>query len=425
MLHRHRGFRSTVLTVLGFSVLSVAMAACGSSGKHSATAKRSTGVSSAAAAVPATGTPIKIGLLGTFSGTSEAPEQAAARDTYQAWVSTVNASGGIEGHPIDLIIMDDAANPGTSVADVETLLSDHVVAIADSSLVDETWAATVQAAHIPVVGFNNTESPFDQNPDFYPAGETIESTAYALVAAAKTAGAANFGVLYCAEAIQCAEYVPLYKSASQKIGLPFPYNASISATAPNFTAQCLAAQEAHITALLINDSPQTIERVAANCHQQGYNPLYVEQGDGTNLTVTSAPGLSQNTLLIFGEYPYFSTSPIVQPMNAAVDKYDPGLRASTTGGWNGYAENGWVGGLLLGAAIKAGGLTPSATPTSSEIRSGLDNLNGNDLDGWTSPLSFTSGHTHSDNCWFTAVVKRGATGVGNKGRPTCEPGSDG
>jgi branched-chain amino acid transport system substrate-binding protein len=427
-LRRHRGLRNRAFILLGLSALSVAMVACGSSSKNSGTATTTTpssNNSSAATAAPATGTPIKIGLLGTFSGTSAAGEVAAAKDVYQAWVSTVNASGGIDGHPIDLITLDDAANPGTSVDDLRTLLSDHVVAIADSSLVDQAWEAMVQAADIPVVGYNNTETPFDQNPDFYPAGETIQSTAYALVAATKTAGATNFGVLYCAEAVQCAQYVPLYRSASQKVGLPLLYTASISAAAPNYTAQCLAAQEAHITALLINDSVATTEQVAANCHQQGYNPLYVEEGDATDPTVTSAPGLSQNTLLIFGEYPYFSTSPIVQRMNAAVDKYDPGLRASTTRGWSGYAENGWVGGLLMEAAINAGGLTPSATPTSSEIISGLDALNGNDLSGWTSPLTFTSGQTHPDNCWFTAVVKSGATGVNDNGQPTCEPQSNG
>jgi ABC-type branched-subunit amino acid transport system substrate-binding protein len=38
-------------------------------------------------------------------------------EVYKAWVNTVNASGGINGHQIHLITEDDASNPGTSASE--------------------------------------------------------------------------------------------------------------------------------------------------------------------------------------------------------------------------------------------------------------------------------------------------------------------
>ena len=48
-------------------------------------------------------------------------------------------------------------------------------------------------------------------------------------------------------------------------------------------------------------------------------------------------------------------------MNTALDKYYPGLRENTVSFSEGSVL-GWTDGLLLNDAVKAGGLTTSATP---------------------------------------------------------------
>ena len=68
-------------------------------------------------------------------------------DPYKAWIDTVNASGGINGHPIRFVSFDDKSNPGLSVNDVHTLVqSDHVIAIVDATAEDQGWASYVQGA---------------------------------------------------------------------------------------------------------------------------------------------------------------------------------------------------------------------------------------------------------------------------------------
>jgi branched-chain amino acid transport system substrate-binding protein len=342
---------------------------------------------------------------------------------YRAWANTVNATGGINNHPVQLLVQDDGQNPGTSVVAAQTLVGDHVVAIADTSNVDESWATVAQKANIPVVGLKPTNVPFGSNPDFYPEGQTVLSSYRANLEIAKAAGAANIGLLYCTESASCAELVPLFKSVGQKVGLPIAYTGAISATAPNYTAQCVAAQQAHVQAFFIGHAPAVVARVGADCARQGYKPMYVTSGEVFNGTLLKAPGLTDNNWLEYVTHPYWdSAAPEVQAMNAAVDKYYPGLRSDTTN-FTQVAAEAWPSGLLLADAVKAGNIGPTDAPTAAAIVRGLESLKGDTLQGWAPPLTFTAGQPHLITCWFTAHVQNGVPTLSKNGQVTCENGS--
>ena len=84
----------------------------------------------------ATKAPIVIGDVCSCTG-PEASSVAQTTPTLQAWAKYVTAHGGIQGHPVQLIVKDDGYNPTTSLADVQTLVTaDHVVALFDNSDVD-------------------------------------------------------------------------------------------------------------------------------------------------------------------------------------------------------------------------------------------------------------------------------------------------
>jgi branched-chain amino acid transport system substrate-binding protein len=340
---------------------------------------------------------------------------------YTAWVKSVNASGGINGHPIQLTVKDDAATPGTSVSDLQSLLSSGVVAIADMSIVDEPWAATVQKAGVPVVGIDVTETPFYTNSDFYPEGQTTNSSSYSNVAVAKSAGATNIGNLYCSESVSCAEGGPLIKAAGQKIGIPLVYNAEIAMSAPNYTAQCVAAQQAHVTSIFIGDSPGILARVANDCAKQGYYPVWIEEGEGQGPQLFTG-AISKNLWADFNDIPFYANIPAIQAMNAAVDKYYPGLRTNPLT-WNELAFYSWPSGQLLEDGIKAGGLTASDTPTAAEVVKGLESLHGDTLQGMAPPLTFAAGQPHPINCWFTSKIVNGVKTLVNNGQVTCQNAS--
>lgn len=418
----------TVLAGLSALVAVAGLGACGSS-SHSAAPSSSAGTTGggnepAPAAQPAnsaTGAPITVGLICGCTGAYAAGEGSGAQ-MYKAWVNTVNASGGLNGHPVKLITKDDGGIPGTSLSDAQELVSDHVIAVVDDSVYDSAWAKLFDSAKIPIVGGVTPAESFYTDPNFYIEGQTGDSAVYATVATAKQAGATNMGVVYCAESPSCSTIVAAVKASGKQLGLPVAYSAAISATAPNYTAQCIAAQQAHATALLVFDVSQPIINLANDCHAQGYNPVYVTEGAGFGMNQASPVGLKNSLWTEYSILPFWANTPGTRAMNAAADKYYPGLRTNKDV-WQTGSEFGWAAGLLLQAAVKASGLTSTQTPTSAVILKGLESLHGDTLDGFAPPLTFQAGKPHLIHCWFTGRIHNGTPVLQNNGRPTCQNGS--
>lgn len=415
--------RSKLLSVVCAVLLVAALGACGSSKKAASTTPSSSSPSSSpSSSTPpssstATAAPIKVGFICTCTGLGGfGGYNAVGEDVYKAWVNAVNASGGISGHPVQVITEDDASNPGNAVTAAQTLISDHVVAIADMSLIDAAFASAVQAANIPVVGVFTVAEPFDTNPDFYPEGQTNTTLFQALLTTAKAAQAPSISNFYCAEAPTCALGAPRLAAVGKQLGTPDVYNAAISATAPNYTAQCVAAQQKHASSLWVADASSVITRVAADCARQGYNPTYVTEGEVFGMNLASA--LKNNLWLEDPDIPFFANIPAVQAFNAAMDKYYPGLREDANR-LNQDAFMAWISGKLLEDAIKAGGLTASDTPSAAEVKKGLESLNGDTVGGLTPALTFAAGTPHHIDCWFTARVQNGVPSMENNGQTTC------
>ena len=392
--------RRKILVAIAAAVTIVAsLSACSSSS--------STGASGAPAASAAggSGTPVTIGVMCSCSG-AFGSTVSVGWSVVQAWQKSVNASGGLNGHPVQLVEKDDGSVTGTALTDAQSLISAKVDAIIDLDILDVVWQKAASAAQIPVIGGNFSSPSYYQDPNWYPSGQTNDSITYSVAATAKTAGAKNLADLYCAESVQCQESVPLIKSAGQSVGVPVVYSASISATAPNYTAQCVAAKQDGVTAIFIGDSISIIARVAADCSQQGYNPIYVTEGTGfTNQALTS-PGLDDDLWSSYPILPYFSTAPAVTAMNAVLDKYDPGLRENAST-WSEFAAQAWTAGLLVAQAVKNAGVTASGTVSPAAITAGLDKVSDQTLNGFSPSLTFTTGKPHPVDCWYTGRVQGG------------------
>jgi branched-chain amino acid transport system substrate-binding protein len=375
--------------------------------------------SSGAGAAAAKGAPITVGVLCTCSGPFGG-NLKAAEDGYQAFVDSVNASGGIIGHRIRLIVEDDQATPGLAESNAQTLVRDKVDAIVDMSELDSVWAATVQKSKIPVVGESADNATFNTYSDFYPEEGTQNFATFFSVLAAKNAGAKNLAFVYCAEAPVCAQGLPPVEAAGTKLGVPVVYSASISATAPNFDAQCLAAQQAGATTLDIADGPSVIVEVAQDCEQVGYNPVFTIPGVAFSPLISNSSGINENLHAGFQGIPLFSSIPEVQKMNAAYDRYFPGLRSNyATTDYSEHAATAWASGLLLQDAVKAGKLTRTGKPSAAEIVKGLLSLKGDTLDGMAPPLTFKAGKPHPIDCGFEGNVVNGIATVGNNGKAVC------
>jgi branched-chain amino acid transport system substrate-binding protein len=412
-----------VQPALGAMAIVLVVAACSSSSKGASTTSSSVPSSGTSTAAPtgakATGTPVTIGIICTCTGAAaQGGVNIVAEDVYKAWADEVNASGGLEGHPVQIKTEDDTSNPGVALTDAESLVSQHVVAIADLSNLDQTFATTVAKADVPVVGVLSSNTPFFTNPDFYSEGGTADVEVKAVIETAKASGATNIAQFYCAEAPICAEAAPAVRAAGKQLGVPDVYSSAIAAAAPNYTAECLAAQQKHATSLFVAESAPIVTRVATDCGRQGYNPTYVIDGEVFEMSLVSSPASSKNLSGEFPDLPFFASTPAVQAFNTAMDKYYPGLREDATR-MNQDAFMAWVSGKLLQDAIQAGGLTSAGTPSAAETTAGLQSLKGDTVGGLTPPLRYPAGQAHPIDCWFTGHVSNGVPTAENGGQPTC------
>ena len=365
--------------------------------------------------------PIKIGLVCGCTG----PLAAAVVDVpaiYKAWVDSVNATGGINGHKIDLIYQNDDSNPTTSTTIVHTFVeTDHVVAIVDASNNDAVWATYVQQAGVPVVGMDTSAEPYFLNSDFYPEGQTEDSLFAGIIDAVKQAGATKFALIYCAEAVQCQEGIAPLQAAAKGAGLSVVATEEVSASAPNYTAQCLAAQQAGATVLFTADAQTVDEKVIQDCYTQGYKPKVVIDGEILLPSLTTTPAINQATYFTVPNLPYFAKNAAITAMNTALKKYAPGVLKDVN-----YGElpmETWVAGKMFQAAATAGHLGASGAPTSAQLIKGLDSLHGATLGGLAPPLTFKAGKPHPVDCWYYALLKNGKYSTPFGLKPVCSTSS--
>jgi branched-chain amino acid transport system substrate-binding protein len=424
---RHSGTRARSWTVAVLLVAAVTLvaAACGSSSKSSSSGTSSTtaGGSGATAAAP-TGSPIKLGFI--CSCTSPLGSSTAVNlPGYQAWVKMTNAHGGINGHPIDLVVKDDLGNPATSITQVHELVeSDHVIAIASVTNFETGWSAYVKQQNIPIIGGSTVSPEYYTSTGWYPQGQTTDSVPAAVVLGAKKAGAKNFGLIYCSEAPVCAQLVPAEQAVGQKYGVPLVYKTAVSATQPNYTAECLAAKQAGVESLFVADAVNVIIGVARDCNKQGYNVKIIAEDGAVAPSFQNVPGMTNGFLGIMPVIPVAGagSSPAIQQMEAAFKQYSPNLMSNPN--YNDEAVEGWTTGLLIGAAAKAGGLGANgSTPTTAQLLNGLFSLKNDTLGGAAVGLTFNQSAPNPVHCWFEMATSNGKWVLPEGLTPQCLPPS--
>jgi branched-chain amino acid transport system substrate-binding protein len=388
----------------------VLIAACGSSSSSSSDGGSQT---LAAAHNGANKSPITIGSVNDITGPLGASKGGDNR-TLQAWADYTNAHGGINGHPVKLVALDDQSNPTASLAAAKKLVQqDHIVAMV-GAMTDfyQPWQQYLDAQGIPVVGSDPFNDPMTTDPDhlWFPQGTTNDAMYYNELKTGKAqGGGSKMAIFYCAEAPACAAAVPLITKLGAKQGVNVVYSAKIAVNAPSYTAPCLAAKQAGATMLDIGDTSQVVQRVMNDCHAQGYHPQLVSIGPTVSNAWTSSAG-TQGAQVTENDVPFSDTSnPGIRTMQAALNKYAPGLVSSPL-----YGEEtvyAWAAGQLFKEAAEA---AHSDNLTSSQLVKGLYSLHNTTLGGIAPALTFKQGGPHEVSCSFKLSVqdKRFVTGSG-------------
>ncbi|MBV7484584.1 ABC transporter substrate-binding protein [Bordetella sp. BOR01] len=269
-----------------------------------------TGWSGTAMAQPAAKTPLKFGLAMPLTG-SQALFGADQAKAAQWAVQDINAKGGVDGHPLEMILLDTQADPRLGINAVNRLVNVDKVPVFGTA-----WSAVVKAV-APIA--NRSEvlglSVGANSPEIAKLGDYIYTT-YPLadvdvVAQARyardTLKKERAAVLYIHND-SGVEGAKIYREAFQQMGGKVVAYEAYDAQSTDYTGALLKVRTSNPDIIhvqgLVSDLPQVIAQLRQlgikqpiSTYSAGYNPKVIQQlgAAAEGLLVSAlAPSAEQN-----------------------------------------------------------------------------------------------------------------------------------
>lgn len=357
--------RHLAVLVSALVMLGLVTTACGSSSSGSGTtavAASSADAGSPAGPAsgggsPAAGSPIKIGLAAAETGFN-AEGSGSTVPAAKAWADWVNANGGIGGHQVAIVDEDTAGTPSTALSAVKTLVtSDHVVAVMiEDAATDSVVAPYLQQNNIPVIGLLGfAPDPWTKYSNFFQIAAIAPATNIAQYAAAKAVGGKTMMAVECAEVPVCAQVGQQLVAKSGTDGVTFEGQLLASASAPNYTAQCLIFKQKNIDVVGIGLTTAVLQKLIGDCAQQGYTGSYaLIAGEIIQKDLDTVKGVKFGGAMV--SFPWWVNAAPVAEFRSAMSKYAPQLDFRNT-----FVATTWTALQLFKKAVSANpdNLTPA------------------------------------------------------------------
>lgn len=403
--------RSRCLALVAVAALMCsALAACGSDDKSSS------GSSTTKPASTGKKAPIKIGFVTDSSGAYGAVF-APALSGAKAYASQINAKGGIDGHPIDMVSYDtqSSATAGASVA--RRIDSDGVFIVASASQFLDSGISYLVQKGIPVAGWGVSPNWFgpDKTSMFAFNGNGLTATTTAWVNGPKEFfNASKYAIVSDpSEGSDAAnkQWSALIKSTKGLSEVFNQRNVDTTDTASLLAiAQKVKDSEAQVVMSTMGagnpDLQANLIQVgskAAVVAGAGYSPVIPEKYKGTAEGFTYGGQSASVT----------SNAAGVKQYRAAMQKYQPKDELE------GFAPLGymsmWFAAYGIEQAIAAG----NAQPTQADVITALNHTQGFDFDGLGQPIHFPEFHTQPGPCIAFSEVKGDKWVALNQGKFSC------
>jgi branched-chain amino acid transport system substrate-binding protein len=380
----------------------LALTACGS-GSDSNSASGSSGSAAKSSGPALTGTPISIGVISSLSG-PQASSSNQADTVAPAWGEWVNANGGLNGHPVKIISVDDGGDPAKAQAAATKLVDEDKVAVilVGSDNLVPAYDQNVIGKGVPLVsGTANSADWYSKAGMFPTVTDTVSGQATQLLVAQKYGHAKKFGDLYCAEIAACANGTKIQEPIAAKLGLGFT-SLAVSSTATSYTAQCLQLQQDKVDYVQMNFSTAAAAKFVQDCQAQGYNPTWGTSGQAVGKDLLSIPDAT-----FYG--PDFAFPSVADTAGAKTFRDAMKSYAKDDNWHEGTAGFAWSGLEVLRKALAKAG--DQVTP--QDVTTALNTISNEDLDGLlANKITFTTGQPTaygSHPCAFVISIKDGKT----------------
>jgi branched-chain amino acid transport system substrate-binding protein len=334
------------------------------------------------------------GLIGTLMKGGDVTAQVVAR--------YVNDNGGLDGHPIKVIVADAGGDPARALSLVRDMVENKgAVAIFGTLMVFSGYGPRdyLEQHKIPIIGGDGTTNAWLESPMYFTSSANFPGISFGAIKGLAELGKKKVAILYCVEAEQCKTYHDTAAAKAASLGVKIVYDAQVSLAQPDFTAECIQAQRAGAEAVMTGFDGPSIVRFARSCSQQGYKPQMMTASLAVIDSIAKDPNLD-GLMAPQGVFPHVANDlPAEQIFRAAMARYAPNVDITPAVG------TVWTGGELLREVSKK---LPDGKVSSADFFPGLYAIKANTLGGLVGPLTFNAGSTASEvRCVFYIKIAGG------------------
>ena len=378
-------------------------------------------VTATAAPAAASPAPITIAYVTSVTGPGGS-EDGTSPGAFKARIALQNAEGGVNGHKLVPLVIDDQTSPSQIATAVQEADSKAFGIVSQSPLFFLA-AKYPQQQGIPVTGSYSDGPEWGQQPytNMFAADVGSLDPKYPVTTlagnflkahGATVLGTYGYGISPSSSraAIQTADS---FKHAGGKVGV---LNTTVPFGGVSFTSDALVAKQNHVDALVPEMDNNSNFALAEALQQTGVTLKAAMFATGYQPDVIHSAAWSA----VQGDYFYSLFRPWSLPnagtkqMQAAMEKYD-GYSKSDFPSFSEYEA--WLGADLMIKGLQLAGQNPTHASVIKALR-GVKSYNGNGLlpQSWNYSTDF--GHDDAKSCsWFVQATKTGFVPVSSQ--PTC------
>lgn len=369
-----------------------------------------------------TKSPITIALISSTTGVA-GPQYQRSPEGFLARVAMQNANGGIDGHKLNGVVINDAGNftQEASIVQgaVQTKGAVGVVSVTPFMFEAYRW---LQQNHIPVTGSSadGGEWGTPKNTNMFPSDDGAQTpnspATKALSTLMKKIGAKSVASLGYSISPLSSQAAKNYSAEARYAGLKASYlNTSLTFGATNFTSEALAVKKSGadlVTPALDNNSNFSLMQNVRNAGSKakgllatGLEPTVVKSSSWTAL---------QGSYFFQVWVPTQLGTKATKQFQSALKKYEH-VPTSKFPDWAVYES--WLGATLMIKGLLADGPNPTSQGIITKLRK-VTNYNGNGL--LSHPINYTAlaKKKYTPTCvYYLKAVKSGFKPMDTK--PVC------
>jgi ABC-type branched-subunit amino acid transport system substrate-binding protein len=301
---------------MGCALVALVLTICAACGSASGTGTSSSGTSDSNSSAHLTGSPIMIGNISAEGASYDNNNDRIA--TIRAAIRAINKSGGVKGHPLQLIYCNGQHDPNVELACANQMVQDHVVATIGSEVANPSVIGVLDNANIADIDTEAYVPEEFTNPDSY---LLTGGASYQVAGVVAEAASQGLKKLFFIGATGEDLYVSIVKQVAAKKGIKVVGEALLAANTADFDPTAAQVGSSGADSVIIEEAPQQLVAIVNAIEAQGLHPKFLTNGDVPHPSdLASMSDGAGNDFLIGADTPPPSATqfPAIKQFNAEI-----------------------------------------------------------------------------------------------------------